>query len=114
MSPNELTDLFVTDYITADGTREFENLWFFSQAAAMEAKQFTTKDDFDYLVIKGRVYYWTIEKQDYDFETTTDASRMNLQFSVQYPSVGNLKAARNNCNFLRDIMRTYIIPNLAS
>ncbi len=29
MCPDEITDIFVTDYIDSEGKREYENLWFF-------------------------------------------------------------------------------------
>ncbi|MEA1992572.1 MAG: hypothetical protein U9N58_10345, partial [Thermodesulfobacteriota bacterium] len=30
MCPDDIVDIFVTDYIDSDGKREYENLWFFS------------------------------------------------------------------------------------
>lgn len=60
--PDEITGIFVTDYIKEDGAREHENLWFFSEKYCMEAKQFMTKDDFDITPMQKRIFYWTIQK----------------------------------------------------
>jgi len=47
MCPEEIMDIFITDYIKDDGTREYESLWFFSATFCLEAKQFITKYDLD-------------------------------------------------------------------
>ena len=36
MCPEEIEDIFVTDYIKEDGTREYESLWFFSDKYCLE------------------------------------------------------------------------------
>lgn len=110
--PDEITGIFITDYIKEDGSREYENLWFFSEKNCMEAKQFITKDDFDITPIKKRVYYWTIQKQDYDFKKATKKSRVHLKFDLDTGIVGVLKAAKENCDYLREIILKYVVLNL--
>ena len=61
--PDEITDIFVTDYITEDGSREYEHLCFFSEKFFMDAKQFITKDDLSINPIKKRLYHLHIEKK---------------------------------------------------
>lgn len=110
--PDEITDIFITDYIKEDGSREYENLWFFSEKYCMEAKQFITKDDFDMTPIKKRVVYWTIRKQDYDFEKVTEKSRLYIRFDTENRVIGELKASKENCHYLKDIILKHIAPNL--
>ena len=110
--PDEITGIFITDYIKEDGSREYENLWFFSEKNCMEAKQFITKDDFDITPIKKRVYYWTIQKQNYDFKKATKKSRVHLKFDLDTGIVGVLKAAKENCDYLKEIILKYVIINL--
>lgn len=110
--PDEITDIFVTDYIKEDGAREYENLWFFSEGYCMEAKQFITKDDFDITPIQNRVCYWSIQKQDYDFKNAGEKSRLNLHFELDTRIHGDFKASRENCDYLRDIILKYVVPNL--
>lgn len=110
--PDEITGIFITDYMKEDGSREYENLWFFSEKFTMEAKQFITKDDFDLTPIKKRVYYWKIQKQDYDFKKATEKSRLYLQFYLDTKIEGDFKAAKENCDYLREIILKYVAPNL--
>lgn len=110
--PDEVTGIFVTDYIKEDGAREYENLWFFSEKYCMEAKQFITKDDFDITPIRSRIYYWTIQKQDYDFKNATKKSRLHLRFDLDTGIRGEFKASKENCDYLRDLICKYIVPNL--
>ena len=110
--PEEIKDIFVTDYIKKDETREYENIWFFSKKYWMEAKQFIIKDNFDITSIQKHVRYWSIEKKDYDFKEATDKSRLVLFFGLDTGVTGNLKASKRNCDYLRDIIIKYINPNL--
>ena len=110
--PDEITGIFVTDYITGDGTREYENLWFFSEKYAMEAKQFIKEDDFDITPIKNRIQYWRIKKQDYDFKKATEKSRLYLIFALDTGVRGEFKASKENCDYLIDIILKYVLPNL--
>lgn len=52
ISTEEITDIFVTDYINKDGSREYENLWLFSDDCCMEANNFITEDSFDCSILK--------------------------------------------------------------
>lgn len=110
--PDEITGIFITDYMKEDGSREYENLWFFSEKFVMEAKQFITKDDFDLTPIKKRVFYWRIQKQDYDFKKATEKSRLHLQFDYDIAIQGDFKATKENCDYLREIFHKYVAPNL--
>ena len=110
--PDEITGIFVTDYIKEDGAREYENLWFFSEKYCMEAKLFITKDDFDITPIHKMVNYWKIQKQDYDFKKATEKSRLLLRLDLATDILGEFKAAKENCDYLRDIILKYVVPNL--
>jgi hypothetical protein len=110
--PDEITGIFITDYIKEDGERVYEHLWFFSEKYCMEAKQFITTDDFDFTPIKNRITYWVLKKQDYDFKKATEKSRQNLKFRTDTEITGELKASKENCDYLRDIIREYIKSNL--
>ncbi len=110
--PDEITGIFITDYIKEDGERVYENLWFFSEKYCMEAKQFITTDDFDITPIKSRIIYWELKKQDYDFKKATEKSRLHLEFKLDTGINGVLKASKGNCDYLRDIILKYIRTNL--
>jgi hypothetical protein len=109
---DEITDIFVTEYIKEDGAREYENLCFFSGKHVMEAKQFIKKDDFDITPIKNRIYYWRLQKQDYDFKKATEKSRLHLEVYLDTGVHGDFKASKENCDYLKDIILKYVLPNL--
>ena len=110
--PEEISDIFVTDYIKEDGNREYENLWFFSPRTMMEAKGFVTKDDFDLTQVDKPPIYWGVQKQDYDFKKATDKSRLHLKFILEARISADLKASKENCDTLRDIMLKYVAPKV--
>ena len=113
MCPEEIADIFVTDYIDSEGRREYENLWFFSDMHVMEAKGFAAgKDDFDIAPIKDGVKYCEIRKQDYDFKEATGKSRLYLKISWATGISGEFKAAKENCDALRGIILKYVKKNL--
>lgn len=112
ISPDEITDIFVSDYIKEDGSREYENLSFFSQKYIKEAKQFRANDDFDNTPIKNRITWWNLKMQDYDFKNATEKSRLYLKIMLDTRINGEYKASKENCDHLRDIFLKYIVPNL--
>jgi hypothetical protein len=113
MCPDEIKDIFVTDYIDSEGKREYENLWFFSDRYVMEAKGFAAgKDDVDITPIKDRVEHCAIQKQDYDFKEATDKSRLHLLFKLDTGLSADFKASKENCNALRDIILKHVKLNM--
>ncbi len=113
MCPDDIEDIFVTEYIALNGKREYENLWFFSDRYIMDAKGFAAgNDDFVIAPIKGRVAHFRIKKRDYDFKAATDKSRLHLMFQPNTESIANLKASKENCDALRDIILKYVKPNM--
>ena len=110
--PDEITSIFVTDYIKEDGAREYENLWFFSERYCMEAKLFITKDDFDITPIKSRMDYLRIRKHEYDFKKATEKSKMNLDIKFDTGIRCDFKASKENCDYLKEITHKHFMPNL--
>jgi len=113
MCPDEIVDIFVTEYIDSDGKREYENLWFFSDRYIMDARGFAAgNNDFLIAPIKGRVAHFRIKKLNYDFKVATDKSRLHLIFQSNTAATANLKASKENCDALRDIILKYMMPNM--
>lgn len=111
--PDEITDIVVSEYLTDEGTRVYENLWFFSKFYCMEAKEFLRKEDFDMTYLMKQVYYWNIKNNKYELETATNESQVYLEFVYAYADLkGIIKASKKNCDYLFKILKTYIIPNL--
>jgi len=112
VSPEEITSIFVTDFIKEDGGREYENLWFFSKSNMMEAKGFISRDDFDMSPMLKHIIYWNVKKQDYDFQKATVKSRLHITIIVVYENIADFKASKDNCDYLKDIFQKHILPNI--
>ncbi|HUU28933.1 MAG TPA: hypothetical protein VM123_14070 [archaeon] len=107
----EIEKIFISEYIQKDGMRVYENLWFFSKSYIMEAKDFINTDDFDLVYIKNRMLGWTLQKKEYDFENSNEKSRFALTIKFIGDVWAKLKASKENCNSLRDILFRYFLPN---
>jgi hypothetical protein len=110
----EIADIFVTDIFNVDGGREYENIWFFSQSYMMEAKQFTSEDDFDMTPMREQINYWSVKMKDYNFQKATDKSRLYIEVSIDHGLSGDFKAAKENCDYLKDIFQKYVLINIKS
>lgn len=113
--PEEIEDIFVTDFIADDEGRRFENLWLFSTSYFMEAKNFVSDDNFDLASIPT-ITHWRVTKHSYDLVTASAASRMTVDASSGGAGLSGLsmtfRAAQENCDYLRDTMRKYILPRV--
>lgn len=109
--PEEITGIFVTDYVRDDNSREYENFWCFSSNFGMEARKFAFEDNFDMCFIRKKVQRWEMKKKSYDFKNATQDSRLSLQINIYYVGEGNLRATGENCDRLRDIILKYVVPN---
>jgi hypothetical protein len=112
LSGEEIQDIFVTDYVDAEGRRNYESLWLFTPSYVMEAKQFLSENNFDFTLLKDCVRLWRIKKRDYDFRKAEPESRMYLELSLAQGAACVLKASQENCDYLRDIFLKYILPNV--
>jgi hypothetical protein len=107
----EPNDIFVSEYVQADGQRVFENLWFFSPHYAMEAHQFVTNDDLDVAPMSA-VRYVRVQKTEYDFVEAKATSRLVLNSNFAAGVSATMKASSENCNHLRDVIRKYFVAKL--
>lgn len=114
MCPEEIQDIFVSEFIKDDQTREYQNLWFFSPSYVMEAKQFINTHDLDIAHILKGITYYRIRAKDYDFKVATEKSRLNLEFLTVNNITCDFKAGKENCDSLRQIILKYVKPNLVS
>ena len=112
LCPDPILDVFISDYIDSEGNRMYEHLRFFSEKYVMSAMNFVTEEDFRITPIKKQILQIQIEKQDYDFENATERSRLSaiVEFGTTKKAV--FKASKRNCDYLRNIVRKFIIPNL--
>ena len=112
--PEEISGIFVTDYVTKEGAREYENLWFFSNSYSMEAQAFIRTYRMDLMSIGRRVQYVKITKENFDFVEATKDSRINVQFTLAGAQFyGDLRASGNNCDYLMRVLSDHVMQNMA-
>lgn len=110
--PEEITGIFVSEYIEDSGERAYENLWFFSEKYCMETKNFTQENNIDITPFKKAVHRIFLNRKDYDLNNANAQSRMTLEFSLTIGISGTIKASKENCDRLMNIVNKYIISNL--
>lgn len=112
----QLDDIIVSDYLNQDGSRVYENVWFFNKELCFEAKQFLTQEDYDTDIVINSVEWFSMQKTDYDIVNgkATEKSRMSIEFGLHDGRSGEIKASRENCKYLAAILKKYIQPNYAT
>jgi hypothetical protein len=113
VNPEAIGAVFVSNYVSEDGVTVYENLWFMSPHFMMECKGFQLKDDIDMGVVWKAVRYWNATMSDFDLAEATPQSRMTLNCQLDGPIALDLRASGRNCEYLAEILRTYVVPNVA-
>ena len=109
--PDDIEDIFVSEYIDSGGTRQYENLWIFTSNLVCEAKEFITEEDFDATPIKNRIIYWNLRRTAFNGKTTSNNSRMTVHIKMDTGITGTLKASKENCTKLNEIFDKRFFPN---
>lgn len=110
----QIDDIFVSEYINPDGSRTYENLWFFNDNYCFEVKQFILSEDYDLDFYKDTIFSINIVKRDFDIinGVYNDNSRMTLTFYLNTVRAGVIKSSKSNCKKLSEITMNFIKPNL--
>lgn len=110
-----IEDIFISEYLNQDGSRIYENLWFFSKDYCFESKFFLTQYDMDSDEILNSIESFTLKKNDFDIlnKVINDKSRLFINFVLKTNRQGEMKASKENCMKLMDIFLKYILPNFA-
>lgn len=116
---NEIKDLYnnigIDDVLLCDvinnGNKDYINLWFFGQNAAIECKDFMNKDDFDLAIIDENITYFNIKKWNYvTTEEPNDNSSVVIDATLNSGRIScNLMATGKNCKYVTMIAKKYLI-----
>jgi hypothetical protein len=114
----QIDDIFVSDLVDNENKRSFASLWFFAKDTAMEAKNFTQAEDFDFCRY-DEVTWWQYNRSNFRPGEATESSRLsidaNLIGSGQFSAVtGHLHATGVNCEKLHGIFQKYILKRLVA
>lgn len=108
----EIIDVYVSEYVEADGTRKYESLRLIGKKRHFLALDFMNKDSFWLGDIREELTGVKIEATNYDFKKATSMSRLYIRKFHVYESLSEYKASMENCDQLMRIFEKYVIPNL--
>ncbi len=108
----KLSDIFIDDYLTEDGTRKYLDLTFFSQYFNFSIHNFLIEDKINVATLQTWVDQIDIKVDNYDFKKANDKSLMIVQLYKEFNPTGNYKASQKNCEYLVQILRKYMQPAL--
>ncbi len=111
--PEEVTHIFVGEYLDSEGTRQFENLYFLTPGYLVELRNFVSGDttEFEVDLIRDSIINVMFVVKEYNFQQASDASRLNFRYTTG-PLGAELKASKGNCDHLFRIIRDCLLPNL--
>lgn len=110
--PNDINEIFVSEYVDKEGMRQYDNIWLFTSEVVLEAKAFLKKDDYDATPLRGCLKYWNITKEEFEIGSASKKSRMTLMIGMTGSVRGEMKASAENCDHLWSIFTKAILPNL--
>ena len=104
--------LFVSEY--RDETRRvFDSLWLCNEGTISEAKKFATENHFDCIRLRKRIDGWEVRTTNFDWVSPKEDSRLTVNIQLGLGIAGKLQASSDNCARLVEMLKTYIVPNLA-
>jgi hypothetical protein len=116
--PTPIESAFVSEYLSDDGERRYDSLWFFAPGFLMELSQFVTDDHGDIAVLDQNVSRLAVDRRDFAFAETSPSSRLAITVNFGNPSLtgltGNFKASGENCTTLQGMLDEYLLPNLVA
>jgi hypothetical protein len=114
--PSPLRSIFISEYVSEDGNKQYESLWIIAEKHAIELPQFVTENDGDIVPLNENVIRVQIERRDFNFDTATAASRLTviITFTSSLMLTGTFKASGDNCVELHALLKQHLLPNLAS
>ena len=110
--PEEITHIFVSEYIDKEDNRQFENLYFFTGGYLVETRNFVTEPRTEVDLIRQSIINVQLTLKDYDLRSASQASRFTFGYSTG-PLSAQLRASKENCDHLLRVVRECIIPNFA-
>lgn len=112
ISPEEIKDVFISEYITSEGQKVYENLWGITESFVLEAKNFRAEIDIDLTKYTNKLNYMQLKTESYDFENVNQNSRMTLYLHITHGFSASFKATGLNCRKLDYLIKSYFKSNI--
>jgi len=115
LCPEELKDIFVSNYNLKDDKEQFKDVWFFSDNYLVEVLNFNKKESptLELAILSKNIQTVSIETKDFDLsKKAKDNSRLHITFYTYSDWVCDQVAFGHNCETLRNIYKKFIKPNI--
>ena len=106
-------DILIGEYVTEEGSREYESLLFLTENYVLEAERFAVEPKLWITTYRHRIDHMSFQSKDYDLKVASSSSRVNFRcewassdFELVY------RASGSNCDHLRTFALHHILPNL--
>jgi hypothetical protein len=111
LCPEDIQDIFISDYIMQDGSREYEEFAGFSEHFVTRVTPLVPApiNCFMRKLIPEQATI-QINPVDYDFDHATEKSRLVIAITRSFNTY-TAKAAKSNCDHLWEIYQKYLVPN---
>jgi len=116
LCPEQLTGIFISNYVESDGKQQFKDLWLFSENYVIEVLNFSKSEmpKAEMTIFSHNICFISVEAKNYDFsKTATDDSRLHIYFHARSLFRCDFTAFGQNCDTLKSIFEKYIKSNLA-
>jgi len=115
LCPDDIKDtssMFISEDGNAKGAEAFKDLWLFYGEYCFLVKDFKINDQIELISLRNTIMRCELQRQDYDFNVADGNSRLSLTCYLESGLILNMKATQINCDYLKDIYKKHIIPNL--
>jgi hypothetical protein len=109
---DEIMDIFATDYLELNGTRNYEDFFLFTPGKIIEVNQFMFID-------RGKIFVNHIDgthrpavnlsRNAYEFQNASPESRLNVEAIYSDKIEIRLKASGKNCDYLTSLLKKYFL-----
>jgi hypothetical protein len=113
----EVTGIFVSEYRTEEGQREYDSLWLVTDGFISEAIDFTFTDRSDVVPRANSIQRIEMIRRDYELDDeVSESSRLTLHVLFSGAGAtgitGELKASGENCLALTAFLKEHLLPHM--
>jgi hypothetical protein len=108
----EIMDIFASDYLELNGTRNYEDFFLFIPGKIIEVNQFMFIDRGKIFVnhVAGiRLPAVNLSRSAYEFQNALPESRLNVEAIYSDKIEIRLKASGKNCDYLAALLKKYFL-----
>ena len=117
LCPEELKDIFVSNYKQEDGKEQFKDVWLFSDNYVVEVLNFNKKEspELEMSIFDKNIQDVSIETKDFDLSKKAKGdSRLHIKFYTFSDFVCDQIAFGSNCDTLKHIYKKYVKHNIVT